>query len=90
MLFLISAIRAVVEMIGLCLIGQMVLHVLAGERRHANPIYRFFDLVTRAPRALVARCLPKGASPVSVGLCCLLLLFLMWIGLAAVRQAGLA
>ena len=56
--FVISAVRAVVEMLGLCLIGQGILYLLAGSRRRQNAIYRFFDLLTRPPRQVVAFLLP--------------------------------
>lgn len=84
-LFLISAARAVIEMLGLCLIGQGVLHILAGRRRESNRIYQFFDLVTRAPRQLVAVILP-GFSGKAVGIVCFVILLLIWIGLAFLRK----
>ncbi|WP_150430208.1 hypothetical protein [Dechloromonas sp. CZR5] len=84
-LFLISAARAVIEMLGLCLIGQGVLHILAGCRRESNRIYQLFDLVTRAPRQLVAVILP-GFSGKAVGVVCFVILLLIWIGLAFLRK----
>ena len=36
--FLISALRAIVEMLGLCLMGQGVLYLLTGSRRQQNAI----------------------------------------------------
>ncbi len=85
--FVISALRAVVEMLGLCLIGQGVLHLLAGSRRQQNAIYRFFDLLTRPPRQLAAFLLPRGAPEMLVGLLALMLLFMLWIGLAWLRKS---
>lgn len=84
-LFLISAARAVIEMLGLCLIGQGVLHILAGCGRESNRIYQLFDLVTRAPRQLVAVILP-GLSGKAVGVVCFVILLLIWIGLAFLRK----
>jgi hypothetical protein len=52
--FLISALRAIVEMLGLCLLGQAVLYLLAGRRRTDNRIYQLFDLITTPPRRVVA------------------------------------
>lgn len=86
-LFLIGALRAIIEMLGLCLLAQGFLSLLAGQKRHSNPIYQLFSLLTTPPRRLVARCLPRGAAPSCVGLVCLVSLFLLWIGLALVRQA---
>lgn len=85
--FLISALRAVVEMLGLCLIGQGMLYLLVGSRRWQNAIYRFFDLVTRPPRQVAALLLPRGSSDMLVGLLALMLLFMLWIGLAWLRKS---
>ncbi len=84
-LFLISALRAVIEMLLWCLIGQAALHVLAGERRASNPIYRLFDLITTPPRRLLAFMLPSATSR-TIGLVCFVVLLLLWIGLALVRK----
>lgn len=86
LLFLIGALRAIVEMLGLCLIGQGFLHPLAGRRRQQNAIYRFFDLITAPPRKLTAKLLPTGTSGKAVSMLTFLLLFILWIGLAWVRK----
>lgn len=85
-LFLIGALRAVIEMLGLCLLGQGALALLAGRGRRGNPIYRLFDLITAPPRRLVEPLLPRRAGEPWIGLLCFLLLFLAWIGLAIVRK----
>lgn len=84
--FLLGAMRAIVEMLGLCLIGQGALALLAGRSRHSNPIYRLFALITRQPRALLAIWLPKNCSENVIGVLCFLSLFLLWLGLAFVRK----
>jgi hypothetical protein len=86
LVFMIGALRSIVEMLGLCLIGQGVLYLLAGQHRQQNAIYRFFDLLTRPPRQLVAMMLPKQASGKAVGMGAFVLLFLVWIGLAWLRK----
>lgn len=86
LLFVIGALRAVVEMLGLCLIGQGVLHLLAGQRRQQNAIYRFFDLLTAPPRQLAAMLLPARTSGGVVGVVAFGLLFILWIGLAWARK----
>lgn len=85
-LFLIGAVRALVEMLGLCLIAQAFLYVLTGARRTTNPIYQLFDLITRGPRRLVGKALPKSASPIAIGLLSFIFLLLCWIGLALLRK----
>lgn len=84
-LFLISALRAVIEMMVWCLIGQAALHVLAGQRRASNPIYRLFDLITTPPRRLLAFILPSATNQ-TIGLMCLVILLLLWLGLALMRK----
>lgn len=84
-LFLIGALRAVIEMLGLALLGLAVMHVLAGSRRDTNPIYQLFALITQAPRRLVACLLPNKIRPGLSGLFCFILLFALWIGLALLR-----
>lgn len=86
MLFFISALRAIVEMLGLCLIAQAMLYVLAGASREKNPIYQLFALITRAPRQVVAKCLPDHFGTVAVSAGCFISLFLIWIALAAIRK----
>ena len=85
--FLISALRAIVEMLGLCLMGQGVLYLLTGSRRQQNAIYRFFDLLTRPPRQFVALFLLRSVSGLLVGLLSFVLLFTLWIGLAWLRKS---
>lgn len=86
MLFLIAALRALVEMIGLCLLAQACLYLLAGPKRLGNPIYQLFSLLTRPPRRLLAGLLPAGVSAMTVGILCFVMLFLLWIGLALLRK----
>lgn len=85
-LFLIGALRAVVEMLGLCLLGQGLLALLAGRGRRGNPIYRLFDLITGGPRRLTAALLPARWGEPWIGLCCFLLVFAAWVGLAILRK----
>ena len=54
LLFLIGALRAIVEMLGLCCLAQGFLYLLTGQKRASNPIYQLFALITQAPRRLVA------------------------------------
>lgn len=85
-LFAISAFRALVEMLAMCLLAQGSLYLLAGQKRAGNPIYRLFALLTRPPRRLVARLLPMRTSAALVGVITFVLLFLLWIGLALARK----
>lgn len=84
--FLIGALRAIIEMLGLCLLGQAFLYVLAGQKRQANPVYQLLSLLTRAPRNLCARLLPANSSGILVGSCSFLMLAFLWMGLAWLRN----
>lgn len=85
--FLISALRAVIEMLWLCMLGQGVLHVLAGQRRTENRIYQLFDLVTAAPRRLVAAILPASINATLIAAVTFVALLLLWLGLAYLRKS---
>lgn len=84
--FLISAARATVEMLGLCMLGQGMLYLIAGSGRSNNRIYQLFDLITRPPRQLVAKLMPGVPSAVAVGVLTFVILLLLWIGLALARK----
>lgn len=84
--FLIGALRAIIEMLGLCLIGQGTLALLVGRGRCSNPVYQLFALITRPPRALLAKLFPKAASESSVGMLLFVFLLLLWLGLALLRR----
>ncbi len=86
MAFLLSALRAVIEMLGLCLIGQGILFVLAGSGRETNPIYRLFKLLTAGPIRLVTRILPKGCSQGFINGLTFGILLMLWLSLAFLRR----
>lgn len=84
--FLISALRAIIEMLGLCLIGQGVMYLIAGRRRADNLVYQLFSLITRAPRRIVASALPSSASALVVATLTFAIVLILWLGLAFVRK----
>jgi len=86
LIFCISALRSIIEMLGLCLIGQALLYLLAGQNRDKNPIYQFFALITRRPQQFAGQLLPAKTSSWIIGTVCFLLLFSLWIGLAWLRK----
>ena len=85
-LALISGLRAIVEMLGLCCLAQGFLYMLAGHKRASNPIYQLFALITQAPRRLVARLLPTGTGQITIGVICFAILLSLWAGLAIMRK----
>ncbi len=85
-LLLIALLRAVAEVALLFLAGRGILALLAGERRHDNPVYRLFVLLTRpalrfarivSPPQVIDRHLPAVA---------FFLLFWLWLGLAWLKK----
>lgn len=85
LLYLISVLRAVVEVAGIFLLAQGVLFFIAGSRRAGNPVYQLFAVVTRPALAIVARLLPRAVADRHLPLITFALLFWVWVGLAYVR-----
>jgi hypothetical protein len=85
-LFLVGAMRAIVEMLGLCLLGQGVLYLLAGQQRASNRVYQLFDLITRPPRRMVSTLLPRSTNDKTVGMLSFAIVLILWLGLAFVRK----
>ena len=84
--FLLGLLRAIVEMLGYCLIGQAILFLLAGKGRGGNPIYQLLSLITRPPRNLCSRILPKASPSWLVGLLSFLILVVLWLFLSWMRK----
>lgn len=84
--FCLGALRAIVEMLGYCLLGQAFLYILAGRQRAGNPVYQLLSLITRPPRRLCARFMPADSSGPLVGSLCFAVLVVLWFGLAWARK----
>ncbi|MBZ0142695.1 MAG: hypothetical protein K8F56_03875 [Rhodocyclaceae bacterium] len=83
-LFVVSVLRALVEVALLALIGQGVLALLAGGRRHTNFVYKLFLIITGpvikacrwiTPKAIIDKHLPF----VAFFLLCWLWILLAWV-----------
>ncbi len=86
-LFIVSVVRALVEVAGLFLLGQGLLWVLAGASRERNGVYRLFQLVTRPVIRLVRALLPRIILDRHIPVLSFFLLFWLWIALAYLRQS---
>ncbi len=84
---LLSVLRALTEVAGLALLGQGILHVLAGAGRERNPIYRLFRLVARPAVATLRRILPAAILDRHLPVLTFFVLLWLWIALAWLRQA---
>ena len=85
-IYVLSILRALVEVAMLALLGQGVVALLSGSRRAGNPVYQLFSMVTRpvirfmraiAPPPILDRHLPYAA---------FFLLFWLWLFLAWAKR----
>lgn len=80
-LLIIGILRALVEVAGLFLLGQGLLAVLAGSRRHTNTMYKLFQIIT-GPVVKAARFLtPRQIIDKHVPFVAFAVLFWLWIAL---------
>ena len=86
-LLLIGILRAIVEVALLFLVGQGLLALLAGNRRHNNGVYRLFLLITRPVIKLVRIIAPPQVIDKHLPFVAFFLLFWLWIGLAYLKKA---
>ncbi len=85
-LFVVSVLRALVEVALLALLGQGVLALLAGSRRHNNFVYRLFLVITQPAIFLVRRITPKIILDKHLPFVTFFLMFWLWILLAWVKR----
>ena len=85
-LFMVSVLRALVEVAGLLLIGQGMLFLLAGAARDGNAVYRMLAIATRPVLRLVRRVTPRAIVDRHLPVVAFFLLFWLWIALAALRR----
>ncbi|MBI4754518.1 MAG: hypothetical protein HY778_03660 [Betaproteobacteria bacterium] len=85
-LIMISALRVLVEVALLTLLGQGLLALLAGARRQSNPIYQLFQVVTRPVIRLARWMTPKVIVDKHLPFVAFFILFWLWILLAYVKR----
>lgn len=85
-LFMLSILRALVEVAMLALLGQGLVGLLSGARRQTNPIYQLFAVVTRPVIRLVRVVTPKAIIDRHVPFVAFFLLFWLWIFLAWAKR----
>ena len=85
-LFGLTVLRALVEVALLALLGQGLLALLAGARRHNNFVYRLFLVIT-GPVMKVSRWItPKVIIVKHLPFVAFFLLFWLWIMLAWIKR----
>jgi uncharacterized protein YggT (Ycf19 family) len=86
-LLVLGILRALVEVSMLFLLGQGLLALLAGSRRHTNTIYQLFVIVTRPVLKIVRKISPPQVIDKHLPFVAFFLLFWCWIGLAYLKQS---
>ena len=85
-LFVVSILRALVEVALLSLLGEGVVGLLSGARRAKNPIYILFQVVTRPVKRFTRWLTPKMILDQHIGLVAFFLMFWLWILLAWAKR----
>ena len=85
-LFILSVLRALVEVAGMFLLAQGALYLLAGAKREGNIVYKGFQVVTRPVIRMVCFILLGMIVDRHVPVISFFLLFWMWIMLAYARR----
>jgi uncharacterized protein YggT (Ycf19 family) len=86
-LLVIGILRALVEVALLFLVGQGILALLAGSRRHNNGVYKLFVLVTSPVLKIVRFISPPQIIDKHLPFVAFFVLFWCWIGLAWLKQS---
>ena len=85
-LFIVSLLRALVEVALLALLGQGLLALLAGARRHDNFVYRLFLIITGPVMKACRWITPKVIIDKHLPFVAFFLMFWLWILLAWVKR----
>ena len=80
-LLILSVLRALVEVAMLFLLGQGLLALLAGSRRHDNTMYKLFVIVTGPVLKSARAVLPRQIIDKHVPYIAFAVLFWLWIAL---------
>lgn len=84
-IYLVTALKMLVEILGYTLIGQGVLALFAGSRRHQNWVYQLLSRITGPVIKAVRYITPKFVPDQHLGLVAFFLLFWLWVGLLIFR-----
>ncbi|MEW5782248.1 MAG: hypothetical protein ACOY6N_08990 [Pseudomonadota bacterium] len=85
-LLVIGILRALVEVALLFLVGQGILALLAGSRRHDNGVYKLFVLVTKPVLKIMRLISPPQILDRHLPFVAFFVLFWAWIGLAWLKK----
>jgi len=82
--------KGLVEVMLLVLLGQGILHVLAGAGRHNNLVYRMFATVTAPIMKATRFVTPKFIVDQHIGLVAFFLLAVLWVVALALKVQAVA
>ena len=85
-LLFIGALRAIVEVALLSVVGQGIVGFLAGASRQTNPVYRVFQIITRPAFLAVRFLMPKVIINKHIPFITFFVLFWLWIFLVYYKQ----
>jgi hypothetical protein len=90
LLFLVSLLRALVEVAGFALLGQGIVGLLSGRRRDDNFVYRLFQVVTRPAIRATRYVTPAVILDRHIPYIAFFLLLWLWLALAYLKRAIVA
>lgn len=85
-LLILGVLRALVEVAMLFLLGQGLLALLAGRRRHGNTMYRLFLIVTAPVLKIARKIAPPQIIDRHLPVLAFFLLFWLWLGMAYLKK----
>lgn len=85
-LFLLSVLRALVEVAGYTLLGQGIVALFAGRNRENNFVYRLMKIITGPAVKVVRFITPRLIIDRHIPFVTFFLLFWLWIGLAVAKR----
>ncbi len=85
-LFIISILRALIEVAGLSLLGQGAVALLSGKYRDQNIFYKLFQIVTRPVIKATRFIAPRVIIDAHVPFLAFFILFWLWIALALAKR----
>ena len=85
-LLVLTMLRALVEVAGCFMLGQGLLFLLAGRKRHQNLVYQLFSMLTRPVFRITRAITPRLVRDEHIPYAAFLLLLWLWIGLAMAKR----
>lgn len=80
-LFIVSALKAVVEIAGMALLGQGLIGLISGKAKHENFVYRIFLVITSPIYKFARLVSPRFIADAHLGLASFFILFWLWVAL---------